>query len=86
MHDTMTSIRSIWCMPKHTEYHTPHKSILGSLLKLGHTWPILILAHKMAKWRKKTWLPNMRNVLNVDHEHKLMHGNIRDTSTLMSHH
>ena len=53
MHDTMTSIRSIKCMATHKEKHVKQNRIIGFLAKLGHTWPILTLAHKTAKWSKQ---------------------------------
>ena len=53
MHDTMTSIRSIRCMATHKEKHIKHNGIIGFLAKLGHTWPILTLAHKTVKWSKQ---------------------------------
>ena len=53
MHDTMTWIRSIRCMTTHKEKHIKHNGIIGFLAKLGHTWPILTLAHKTVKWSKQ---------------------------------
>ena len=53
MRDIMTSIRSIKCMATHKEKHIRHISIIGFLAKLGHTWPILTLAHKKVKWSKQ---------------------------------
>ena len=50
MHDAMTSIRSIRCMAKHKEKHIQHNAIIEFPMKLGHTWPILTLAHKTVKW------------------------------------
>ena len=53
VHDTMTSTRSIWCTTKQTENHIHHNGIIGVLMKLEHTWPILTLAHQTAKWNEK---------------------------------
>ena len=53
MHDRMTSIRSIRCMATHKEKHMKQNGIIGFLAKLGHTWPILTLAHKTVKWSKQ---------------------------------
>ena len=50
MHDAIASTRSIRCMAKHKEEHIIHNGIIGFLGKLGHTCPILTLAHKTVKW------------------------------------
>ena len=50
MHDTMTSIRSIRCMVKHTKNHLQHNAIIEFRLKLGNTWFILTFADKTVKW------------------------------------
>ena len=52
MHDAMTSIRFTCCVAKYKEKHIQHNGIIGFLIKLGHTWPILSLAHKTVKWNK----------------------------------
>ena len=53
MHATMTSIQSMKCMTKHKEKHIQHTGIIGFLINLGQTWPILTIAHKTVKWKKQ---------------------------------
>ena len=53
MHDAMTSIRSIRCVANTKKRHLQHNGIIGFLMKLGHTWPILTLAHKTVKWNQR---------------------------------
>ena len=53
MHETMTSIKSIWCMAKHRENYIQHNGIIGFLMTIRHTWTILTLAYETAKWNKK---------------------------------
>ena len=55
VHDTVISIRSITCMAKQKEKHIQYNGIIGFLIKLGDTWPIVALARMTTQWKKKHW-------------------------------
>ena len=53
MHNTMTSIRSVWCMVGQKENHIQHNANIDFLMKATNTWLILTLVHMKAKWNQQ---------------------------------